>query len=259
MKSIVDYTNKLKDFFASNSALTTQENFLGAKNLIPNNAFSISNNGVDYTVNNDGTVNTLGTSTARSYITLASMIVDRSLIGKNVILSGCPSGGNKTTGYDLCIGFYKNTTWTYYYDTGSGVEFIVPDYDYYTVYIVVEVSGVNMAGKKYYPMLRPVGTDDTYVPYAMTNRELTKSVLNYTFACSAMTGNFVYKIGTDTDSNGKPVSDITPDHVVVECVFDNPAAITSDVTWYTDYEGILINGTCASATSVNVTLVRKGN
>lgn len=69
-------------------------------------------------------------------------------------------------------------------------------------------------------------------------------------ACSATTGNFV------DYSN----SAITTSHVLAECVFANPAAITTDVTWNTDTAGKLImNGTCTTATTVNVVLIKKDN
>lgn len=68
-------------------------------------------------------------------------------------------------------------------------------------------------------------------------------------ACSATTGNFV------SYSN----SAITADHVVAECVFANPSAITSDVTWTTANGSLTLNGTCSTATTVNVVLVKKDN
>lgn len=68
-------------------------------------------------------------------------------------------------------------------------------------------------------------------------------------ACSAMTGDFA------SVSNAA----ITADHVVAECVFANPSAITTDVTWTTASGSVKLNGTCASATTVNLVLVKKDN
>lgn len=82
------------------------------------------------------------------------------------------------------------------------------------------------------------------------NQTLTKSVLYFTdVACSATTGNFL----TKSDAN------ITADHVVAECTFANPSAITSDITWTTASGSVTLNGTCASATTANLVLVKKGN
>ena len=68
-------------------------------------------------------------------------------------------------------------------------------------------------------------------------------------ACSATTGNFA------TVSN----SAITADHVVTECVFANPSAITQDVTWTTAAGSLTLNGTCSAATTATITLTKKDN
>lgn len=68
-------------------------------------------------------------------------------------------------------------------------------------------------------------------------------------ACSATTGNFV------SYSN----SAITADHVLAECVFANPSAITTDVTWTTASGNLKLNGTCTTATTCNVVLIKKDN
>ena len=68
-------------------------------------------------------------------------------------------------------------------------------------------------------------------------------------ACSATTGDFA------------AVSDaaISADTVVAEAVFANPSAITSDVAWTTSAGQLVLNGTCATATTVNLVLVDKSN
>jgi len=68
--------------------------------------------------------------------------------------------------------------------------------------------------------------------------------------CTATTsGNFV------NYSNAS----ITANHVLAECVFANPSAITNDVTWTTAAGNIKLNGTCSTATTVNLVLVKKDN
>lgn len=54
-------------------------------------------------------------------------------------------------------------------------------------------------------------------------------------------------------------SAITANHVLAECVFANPSAITTDVTWTTSAGSLRLNGTCTSATTVNVVLIKKDN
>ena len=65
-------------------------------------------------------------------------------------------------------------------------------------------------------------------------------------AVSATTGDIA------TASN----SAITANHVVAECVFANPSAIATDVTWTTANGSLVLNGTCTAATTVNVVLVK---
>ena len=67
--------------------------------------------------------------------------------------------------------------------------------------------------------------------------------------CSAMTGNFV------SVSNAS----ITADHVVAEITFAKSSAITTDVTWTTAAGSLTINGTCSSATTADILLVKKTN
>lgn len=92
-------------------------------------------------------------------------------------------------------------------------------------------------------------------PYIDSNIQTLSSALSTqalyftSVACSATTGNFL----TKSDAN------ITADHVVAECTFANPSAITSDVTWTTASGSVTLNGTCASATTANLVLVKKGN
>ena len=68
-------------------------------------------------------------------------------------------------------------------------------------------------------------------------------------ACSATTGNFL------TKSDAK----ITADHILTECVFANPVAIKSNITWTTANGSLTFNGTCTSATTATITLVKKDN
>ena len=68
-------------------------------------------------------------------------------------------------------------------------------------------------------------------------------------AISATTGDIA------TVSNAK----ITADHVLAEITFANPSAITTDVTWTTSNGSLVLNGTCTTATTANIVLVKKNN
>ena len=68
-------------------------------------------------------------------------------------------------------------------------------------------------------------------------------------AVSAMTGNIL------VISNAA----ITADHVLAECTWGNPSNITTDVTWTTAAGSLTLNGTCSSATTATITLIKKDN
>lgn len=84
----------------------------------------------------------------------------------------------------------------------------------------------------------------------LTNQANNKVLYLTGIACSALTGYFTEY------SNAA----ITPSHVLAECVFANPSAITSDVQWNTDTTGVIkLQGTCTTATTVNLVLIKKDN
>lgn len=68
-------------------------------------------------------------------------------------------------------------------------------------------------------------------------------------AISATTGD----IATISDSA------ITADHVLGRIEWANPSYITTDVTWTTASGSFKLNGTCTSATTCNIVLVKKNN
>lgn len=95
---------------------------------------------------------------------------------KDFIMSGCPSGGSAST-YKLQ---YSNQVNAGYDDIGNGV--VVRKFDYSTYpNSIVQLriySGTTPNHLMFKPMLRLASDpDDTYVPYAMTNRELTDKIL----------------------------------------------------------------------------------
>lgn len=107
-------------------------------------------------------VNVNGTSTEHTYFVLLGGNKDRErFLGKEVILSGCPSGAS---GYYMqCFHYDKNNNAV---DYGSGAKFtFTNDTDDFNVSIIIQ-SGVTMNNVKFYPMLRDSAfTDATYEPY----------------------------------------------------------------------------------------------
>ena len=89
-------------------------------NLLENKAISQTINGVTFTVNKDGSVIANGTATANTTFKINSDIVPKNI--SNLILSGCPNKGSKTT-YDLKIELYKNSVLVKaLYDFGNGTD-----------------------------------------------------------------------------------------------------------------------------------------
>jgi len=148
---------------------------LGAKNLLKPTISSSTINGVTLTVNSDGSISTSGTTNDYISISIASIlgVLDEN---ETYILTGCPSGGSAST-YRLYLGYFPGNA-NLGNDYGSGVKF-TPYVDGVTftlfdVYLFAHPN-VNMNGLVFKPMIRLASDpDDTYQPYAMTNRELTE-------------------------------------------------------------------------------------
>lgn len=147
-------------------------NELGAKNLLNNSLTTQVNYGVTYTKNTDGSILVSGTATGRYSGVLITPTIH--LPKGKYILSGCPSGGKvgDTVKYNLYVNDGNSTIAM---DTGDGAEFeLLVDTDIHASIAIVENETVNAT---YYPMIRPSSiVDSTYVPYAMTNRELTEEI-----------------------------------------------------------------------------------
>lgn len=130
---------------------------------------SITQYGVTFTPNADGSVTANGTATggAATCLISASRPIFASFLGKEVILSGCPSGGSAST--------YRLQWWKYAVNSGGGT-ITASDYgDGTTPFIPTETSGniaivistgVTVNNVTFRPMVRFASeTDDAYEPY----------------------------------------------------------------------------------------------
>lgn len=154
---------------------------LGAKNLLvyPYYFTTRTINGVTFTDNADGSI-TVGsseesqTASAKIEFYFASHTkpyTDMSRYsGKSLTLNGGTS--------DVTLNFWNATSGNFR-DSGSGVTFSVPSLSgiSWNICVVIQKDVVIATPVTIYPMLRLASDpDDTYVPYAMTNRELTEKV-----------------------------------------------------------------------------------
>lgn len=188
---------------------------MGAKNLIPYPYYETTKtvNGVTFTDNGDGTISVTGRAeggdaTFVLHTRKQGEIYDFTIPNGNYILSGCPSGGTSSSFY-LNIGCTKNGAWsTLGVDLGNGENITCNGDDYSQTSVnpainIVIKSGYSIAGTlTFKPMLRLASdTDDTYQPYAKTNRELTDEVL--TKIPDAPTTDGAYNLSV-TVVNGTP-------------------------------------------------------
>ena len=134
------------------------------KNLLKNTATTQTRNGVTFTVNDDGSVTANGTATsdAHGVLTLNTNIAIK---GGSYILSGCPAGGSVTTYYVQAFGTNAHNTGSAILDTGNGGVATFTEDDILTRIIMVVYKGTTVSNLKFYPMIRPTGTDEIYEPY----------------------------------------------------------------------------------------------
>lgn len=154
--------------------------YVGAKNLLayPYKHTTKSENGVTFTDNGDGTitVNTPTSASAETTFYLSQSI--QSILDTGMyILSGCPSGGNRTSGYFMEFAELATSSsdWKMFgTDTGEGAIAHI-DSTRYAIHAYIRIrSGATVSNLTFKPMIRRVeDTDPTWQPYAKTNRELT--------------------------------------------------------------------------------------
>ena len=158
---------------------------MGAKNLIPYPYYRSSgyvHRSVTYTVDNSGKITANGTATGgSSYFEIRNATYETFNLKPNTryIISGCPSGGGEST-YLLSVTYRLGggTATTLALDFGNGAEFTTPQNAdaNYTISVKI-VNGTATTDLLFEPMLRLASdTDETYQPYAKTNRQLTEVI-----------------------------------------------------------------------------------
>lgn len=174
----------------------SEQAVLGAKNLLINTYLSQTVNGVTITHNSDESLSFSGTATAQIVVVI-KRLVGTLMAGQKYILSGIKGGSNST----YFMTYNDGTDNPYYINLYEGdAEFIAVDESTYTrTFVGLYIrSGQNMTGVIIKPMIRLASDpDNTYVPYAMTNRELTElkeSSLTTTYTVSTgQGGNHLFK------------------------------------------------------------------
>lgn len=175
-----DYDDTEKGKVADNaSAIEAMVNQYGSKNLAPNNASTTEMSPVTFTVNSDKSVSVARTGNHSSWRTL--------VLSKNITL--------KAGTYILSSGYTGDEQYTVYFElvdsTGSVAKTDLSDAVTFTIqtditngmFQIAVRPGNSTFNVTIKPMLRDARVaDSTYVPYAMTNRELTNRVLNPSYS-----------------------------------------------------------------------------
>lgn len=168
--------------------LADMQNVYGAKNQLPYpyTHTTKTENGLTFTDLGNGKVTVSGTATAETtfYLDHANAFADKD--AGTYILSGCPEGGNRSSGYFLEISGRATASdnWTTIAtDIGEGATFTITTemLSWVSIHVFIRVrSGKAISTPiTYAPMIRLASIqDDTWVPYAKTNKELTDAFKN---------------------------------------------------------------------------------
>ena len=152
------------------------------RNVYPYSDTTKSSNGIIWTDIGDGTVRaTGGTSGTYSRFELHSTSEKMYLSNGTYIFSGCPSGGGDST-YSMFISYTKGGATVGIVCSDSEVQFTIDgsdgDANGASVRMGLDIEAnvtLPIGGVTFSPMIRNASiADNTYVPYAMTNRELTE-------------------------------------------------------------------------------------
>ena len=155
-------------------------NMYGSKNLLPYPYYDTTKteNGLTFTDNGDGSITvSAGTASAETEFYLKGVYDNLSLNSNNLILSGCPAGGSASTYMLRFLVSPNGGTWTTFVnEIGEGASLSgwdMASYPYSILKIVIKAGTVISSPITFKPMIRDARiTDDTYAPYAPTNREL---------------------------------------------------------------------------------------
>lgn len=163
---------------------------MGAVNLIPYPYYSASGyvgRGVTYTYDKDGVIYANGTPSLSGYSSFCTVYQGSTIKAGDYIFSGCVSSGSTLTWW---VEIYINGT--VYREFGDGIRVTIADGD--DIIIQCRVAyGQTVSNITFKPMLRLASIqDDTYRPYAATNRQLTNWTNNRSISYTAAEDMGIY-------------------------------------------------------------------
>lgn len=209
-QKFVPYASTNRELTVENDSQQSEIDYAintGVKNLVELTPNTYTSGNVSVTINSDGTVSVSLTSGSKANTQFSRGIKNiTSLRDRDLILSGCPSGGNYSSGYALYI---SDDSATKEKDEGSGV--LVPkSASVVNSYLALIVrSGTSISGTlTFRPMVRPASiTDSTFQPYALSNPIITPALIEQVdsgsknklknLATSQTVGEVVYTVNSD--------------------------------------------------------------
>ena len=181
----------------------TDEQVLGAWNLGENRGTTQTLNGATFTKNADDTVTVdIAGDAVTAYaeylfVPEGTLLPDRLERGKTYYLSGCTGGGFNPNTFYVFIVFRDsgNQSAGSVVCTDGYTQFTVPlnAYSYRWGIAIFQTAG-KLTGKVFSPMIS-LKPNMPYVPYAMTNRELTDNKFGYTKGLTNIDANTLTKNG----------------------------------------------------------------
>jgi hypothetical protein len=133
------------------------------KNLVKNTAVTTLKNGVMFDINDDKTVTINDTAIDYTYVKIGEFEVKA---GESYRISGCPAGGNSTSGYFTLIMGTTNL-----FETGDGLV-ITPTVDEVKGYYVAVRQGCTVNNLVFKPMVTLANVlNQEYEPYTETVSE----------------------------------------------------------------------------------------
>lgn len=169
------------------------------KNLLQNTRATTTTNGIKFTANSDGSITVDGTATENAVFIINNSDSTLKLTNGQYMLSGCPAGGNASSGYYMNFYGYDSAGKNNAFDAGSGavIEFNNSG-GYYNIAIGIR-SGTKVSELTFYPQLEAGSTKTEWQPYAnirpitgRTGAELVrcgKNLLKYPYHTTATESN----------------------------------------------------------------------
>lgn len=220
--------NHIHDITASGNPVTLtnlqggvpfSEITVSGKNLItyPYYSTTLTNNGVTFTDNGDGTITANGTvPTGKVAYFGIDNLANKLIPGVTYTLTGCPEGGGNDK-YSLYISERNDddsSNGKYYLDYGNGITFEMGNYEKYNITIQIR-SGVTVDNLVFRPQIELGSTPTEYEP-PITGRELQvnvsgKNLIPYPYqTVSKSVGNLNIEINDNGEIiiNGSHTSDV---------------------------------------------------